>query len=109
MYATTTLGSPLFQILFFTYVGKAYTTLPERFFIVGNAVQVSAMSGIYAATTMTHGIKAAREVAAGGSISASAGLVVAELLVGLVWGTVGSALFKLFEVESRRRASLDTF
>jgi len=50
MYATTTLGSPLFQILFFTYVGKAYTTLPERFFIVGNAVQVSAMSGIYAAT-----------------------------------------------------------
>jgi hypothetical protein len=58
---------------------------------------------------MTHGIKAAREVAAGGSISASAGLVVAELLVGLVWGTVASALFKLFEVESRRRASLDTF
>ncbi len=236
MYATTMLGSPLFQILFFTYVGKTYTTLPERFFIVGNAVQVSAMSGIYAATMtianerqfgtlspllatpanrvvlffgrslpvifnglvvsvfgflvgillldldlaagslpalavvlvvtvssctafgmmlgsfglrardvfffsnlvyflmllfcgvnvpqeelpgwmqaignalpMTHGIKAAREVAAGGSLSASAGLVGAELLVGLVWGTVAFALFKLFEVESRRRASLDTF
>jgi ABC-2 type transport system permease protein len=235
MYATTMLGSPLFQILFFTYVGKAYTTLPEQFFIVGNAVQVSAMSGIYAATMtianerqfgtlspllatpanrvvlffgrsvpvifnglvvsvfgfvvgvvlldlnlaaaslpalavvlvvtvsscttfgmmlgsfglrardvfffsnlvyflmllfcgvnvpqedlpgwmqvvgdampMTHGIKAAREVAAGGSLSASAGLVGAELLVGAVWGAIAFGLFKVFEVESRRRASLDT-
>ncbi|MFI5048743.1 MAG: hypothetical protein ACHQEA_02625 [Gaiellales bacterium] len=37
------------------------------------------------------------------------GLVGAELLVGLVWGSVAFALFKLLEVEPRRRASLDTF
>jgi ABC-2 type transport system permease protein len=51
MYATTMLGSPLFQILFFTYLGKSDgASGSAAFFIVGNAVQVSAMSGIYAGT-----------------------------------------------------------
>jgi ABC-2 type transport system permease protein len=50
LYTTTMLGSPLFQILFFTYLGRTFTGRPDDFFIVGNAVQVSAMSGIYAAT-----------------------------------------------------------
>ena len=50
MYATTMLGSPLFQILFFTYVWRGYGGRGAAFFIVGNSVQVSAMSGIYAGT-----------------------------------------------------------
>ena len=47
LYVTTMLGSPLFQILFFTYLGRYATNRGDDFFIVGNAVQVSAMAGIY--------------------------------------------------------------
>ena len=50
MYVTTMLGSPLFQILFFTYLGRYTASEPESFFVVGNAVQVAAMSGIYGMT-----------------------------------------------------------
>jgi ABC-2 type transport system permease protein len=49
-YATTMLGSPLFQILFFAYLGRFAGLRDDTFFVVGNAVQVSAMSGIYAMT-----------------------------------------------------------
>ena len=47
IYVTTMLGSPLFQILFFTYLGRYAGGRDDDFFIVGNAVQVSAMAGIY--------------------------------------------------------------
>jgi ABC-2 type transport system permease protein len=47
MYATTMLGSPLFQILFFTYLGRYAGSHSDEFFVVGNAVQVSAMAGIF--------------------------------------------------------------
>lgn len=47
IYVTTMLGSPLFQILFFTYLGRYAGGRSDDFFIVGNAVQVSAMAGIY--------------------------------------------------------------
>ncbi|MGH3130123.1 MAG: ABC transporter permease, partial [Gaiellaceae bacterium] len=50
MYLTTMLGSPLFQILFFVYLGRFTGLRNDEFFVVGNAVQVSAMSGIYAMT-----------------------------------------------------------
>jgi ABC-2 type transport system permease protein len=49
-YVTTMLGSPLFQILFFAYLGRFSGLQDDTFFVVGNAVQVSAMSGIYAMT-----------------------------------------------------------
>jgi ABC-2 type transport system permease protein len=51
MYIPTMLGSPLFQILFFTYLGR-YAAIGEgdAFFVVGNAVQVCAMSSVYAMT-----------------------------------------------------------
>ena len=47
MYVTTMLGSPIFQILFFTYLGRYAGGRSDEFFVVGNAVQVSAMAGIY--------------------------------------------------------------
>ena len=50
IYATTMLGSPLFQILFFAYLGRFSGLRDDTFFVVGNAVQISAMSGIYAMT-----------------------------------------------------------
>ena len=50
VYVTTMLGSPLFQILFFAYLGRFTGLRDDTFFVVGNAVQVSAMSGIYGMT-----------------------------------------------------------
>jgi ABC-2 type transport system permease protein len=47
IYITTMLGAPLFQILFFTYLGRYSGSQDDAFFIVGNAIQVAAMSGIY--------------------------------------------------------------
>jgi ABC-2 type transport system permease protein len=236
VYVTTMLGSPLFQILFFTYLGRYTHSESESFFVVGNAVQVSSMSAIYGMTMgianerqfgtlqpllatpanrlavfagrsfpfvangllvsafgfaisrllldfhpqartlpalgfvvlvttcsctafglligsiglrardvffganlvyflmllvcgvnvangdlpgwlaaigrslpLTHGIEAARRVAEGTALADVARLVVVEALIGLGYGVVAYGLFRLFEVEGRRRASLETF
>lgn len=50
IYIPTMLGSPLFQILFFSYVGRYSGLRDDTFFVVGNAVQISSMAGIYGAT-----------------------------------------------------------
>ena len=47
LYIPTLLGSPLFQILFFAYVGRSAGVQSDSFFVVGNAVQASAMAGVY--------------------------------------------------------------
>jgi ABC-2 type transport system permease protein len=229
------LGSPLFQILFFTYLGRYAESQDDLFFIVGNAVQVSAMAGIYGMTMgianernygtlspllatpanrlaiftgralpfvvnglvvsafgfavswllldfrpaegsvpalalvvtvttcsctalgmligsiglrardvffganlvyflmllacgvnvanedlpgwlaaigrclpLTHGIEAAREVAAGEPLGDVAGLLVTEALIGLAYASAAYVLFRFFEAEGRRRGSLET-
>jgi ABC-2 type transport system permease protein len=235
-YVTTMLGSPLFQILFFTYLGRYAGSQDDSFFIVGNAMQVAAMSGIYGMTMgianerqygtlqpllgtpanrlaifsgralpfilngifvsafgfgiawlfldfsadagsipplavavlittcscvalgmligsiglrardvffganlvyflmllvcgvnianddlpgwlgaigrclpLTHGIEAGREIVSGASLSAVSGLLVTEAVIGLVYGTAAYVLFRVFEAEGRRRASLETY
>jgi len=50
IYIPTMLGGPLFQILFFTNVGRFSGVESDSFFVVGNAVQVCAMSSIYGMT-----------------------------------------------------------
>jgi ABC-2 type transport system permease protein len=50
IYIPTMLGSPIFQILFFAYLGRFSGVRDDAFFVVGNAVQVSAMAGVYGAT-----------------------------------------------------------
>jgi ABC-2 type transport system permease protein len=46
-YIPTMLGAPLFQVLFFAYIGRFAQVRNDEFFVVGNAVQLSAMAGIY--------------------------------------------------------------
>lgn len=58
MYVATMLGGPLFQILFFVYLGRYAGTQDDAFFIVGNAIQISAMAGIFG---MTMGIANERQ------------------------------------------------
>jgi ABC-2 type transport system permease protein len=51
IYIPTMLGSPLFQIVFFTYLGRySHAGTGDAFFIVGNAVQVCGMSCVYGMT-----------------------------------------------------------
>jgi ABC-2 type transport system permease protein len=51
IYIPTMLGAPLFQILFFTYLGRyANASQDDAFFVVGNAVQVCGMSSVYGMT-----------------------------------------------------------
>jgi ABC-2 type transport system permease protein len=47
MYIPTMLGGPVFQILFFAYIGRYAKLRSDEFFVVGNAVQLSAMGGIF--------------------------------------------------------------
>jgi len=47
IYIPTMLGAPLFQIIFFTYLGRYSTSRGDAFFVVGNAVQVASMSSVY--------------------------------------------------------------
>ena len=46
-YIPTMLGAPIFQILFFAYIGRFTELRDDSFFVVGNAVQLSSMAGIY--------------------------------------------------------------
>jgi len=57
---------------------------------------------------LTHGIQAARQLAAGAHLSDVAGLLGREALVGATYAALGYALLRLFEAEGRRCASLDT-
>ncbi len=51
IYIPTMLGAPLFQIVFFTYLGRySHAGSGDAFFIVGNAVQVCGMSSVYGMT-----------------------------------------------------------
>jgi ABC-2 type transport system permease protein len=57
---------------------------------------------------LTHGIDAARQVADGASLGDVSGLVLTELGIGLFYAALAYALLRLFEVEGRRHASLET-
>jgi ABC-2 type transport system permease protein len=55
----------------------------------------------------THAIEAARKLAAGAGLGDVGGLLGAELLVGVIYGFVGYAVLRWFEVLSRRYATLE--
>ena len=67
------------------------------------------MEAVGRSIPLTHGIIAAREVAAGADLRAVADLVTTELAIGAVYGLIAFGLFRFCEVETRRRATLETF
>ncbi|TMJ97167.1 MAG: ABC transporter permease [Actinobacteria bacterium] len=50
IYIPTLLGGPIFQILFFSYLGRYSGFEDDAFFVVGNGVQICAMTSVYGAT-----------------------------------------------------------
>jgi ABC-2 type transport system permease protein len=57
---------------------------------------------------ITHGIEAAREVVSGRTLGSVSGLMWAEAAVGVVYAAAAYGLFRFFEAQSRRCASLDS-
>lgn len=47
MYIPTMLGGPVFQILFFAYIGRYAKLRSDEFFVIGNAVAISSLGGIF--------------------------------------------------------------
>ncbi|MEK6274109.1 MAG: ABC transporter permease [Actinomycetota bacterium] len=47
IYVPTMLGGPMFQVLFFAYIGRYAKLRSDEFFVVGNAVAISAVGGIF--------------------------------------------------------------
>jgi ABC-2 type transport system permease protein len=47
VYIPTMLGKPVFQIVFFTFLGRFSGVADDRYFIVGGAVQASAIAGVF--------------------------------------------------------------
>jgi ABC-2 type transport system permease protein len=66
------------------------------------------MEAVSRCLPLTHGIMAAREVAAGGALADVSGLVWTEVGVGAAYAAAAFGLFRLLERESRRSAVLDT-
>src|SRR5687768_4331357 len=66
------------------------------------------MQTVASGMPLTHGIEAAREIAAGTSFSDVSDLIATEVAIGVVYALVAYGLFRFFEVESRRRATLET-
>ena len=66
------------------------------------------MEAIGRCLPLTHGIMAAREIAAGAGLGDVAGLVWTEAGIGVAYAAAAYGLFRLLERESRRRAVLDT-
>jgi ABC-2 type transport system permease protein len=67
------------------------------------------MSAISRCLPLTHGIAAAREIAAGSSLGDVSGLIWTEAIVGAAYAAVGYVLFRALEHESRRSAVLDAY
>lgn len=65
------------------------------------------MSDVSAYLPLTHGIIAARRLAGGASLSQAIGEISIEFVIGLSYAIVGFVLLRVFELESRRRATLD--
>ena len=65
------------------------------------------LSTIAQGLPVTHGVEAARELVAGECSRTWCRCSALELLVGVVYATVGLFLVRLFEVQARRGASLE--
>jgi len=66
------------------------------------------MQTVASGLPLTHGIEAAREIAAGTPFSDVSDLVTTEALIGLVYAMLAYGLLRFFEADSRRRATLET-
>lgn len=68
-----------------------------------------AMHTFAQALPLTRGIAAAREIVTGAGVNQVSGYLAGELVVGLVYATLGYFLFRWFESQAKRRGTLEDF
>ena len=91
-----TIANPAyFLMLLFCGVNIPLSALPKWMQVVGSGMP------------LTHGIEAARQVAAGASLSSVGGLIWKEAVIAACYFAVGYVLLRVFEAEGRRRATLE--
>jgi ABC-2 type transport system permease protein len=83
-------------MLLFTGVNVPAAGLPAWIRTVGSFLPI------------THAAEASRRLVAGSPVTTALAPLVAELAVGVGYAVLAAVLLKIFEAESRRRASLDT-
>jgi ABC-2 type transport system permease protein len=66
------------------------------------------MQGVGSVMPITHSAEAARRLVGGAGLGDAMTPLAAELAVGVGYAVLAALLLKIFEAESRRRASLDT-
>jgi len=66
------------------------------------------MQAFSQALPLTRGIAAARALIAGGDLQAVAPLLLGELAIGTLYGFLGYRLFRWFEIQAKRRGTLET-
>ena len=86
----------IFVFLLFCGVNVPVDSLPDWMQAIGRVLP------------LTHGIDAARQVAEGATLGDVAGLVWTEAGIGVCYAALGYGLLRYFEVDGRRRASLET-
>jgi uncharacterized phage infection (PIP) family protein YhgE len=67
------------------------------------------MRAVSQALPLTRGIAAAREIVAGAGIPQVGGYLLGELGIGLMYATAGYLLFRWFELQAKRRGTLEDF
>ena len=50
IFMTVLVSSPIFQVLFFAYLGRAAGLENDRFYVIGNALQLASLPGLFAMT-----------------------------------------------------------
>jgi len=50
IFMTVLVSSPIFQVLFFAFLGRAAGLENDRFYVIGNALQLAALPGLFAMT-----------------------------------------------------------
>ncbi len=85
-----------FALLIFSGANIPLATLPDW------------MQSISAALPLTRGIAAARILIAGGTLSEVSRLLLGEFIIGCVYIFLGYRLFRWFEIQAKRRGTLET-
>jgi ABC-2 type transport system permease protein len=94
VFVTVMVLTPLLQVLFFTSFGPAFSDLEPSFFAVGNALQVSAMAGVYGvsqtiANERLFGAINNIFVTPAGRVALYAGRAIPHLVIGALTSVVG--------------------
>lgn len=86
-----------FSLLLFAGANVPVTSLPQW------------MQYISWALPLTRGIEAARAIVGGASLAQVSSLLVGEFLIGIAYLVAGYLLFRVFEMEAKRRGTLEAF